>query len=112
MSLMHEHDLFTLFLVFLSSKACVQVVEKVSAGQYVEEQDLLLVCQLPDPNSTSGRFYSILRAQLLDMRTDPVLTLLTQRESKAKIVSLEEMFEHVIDNDTSEVGCMLKKQHQ
>ena len=82
-------------------------MERISAGQHAKEQDLLLVCQLPDPNTTTGRIHSTLRDHLLRMRTDPVITLLTLKESRGKGEHLEDLFAQSLDEDSSEVGSYI-----
>ena len=78
-------------------------MEHVSAGQDFSEQDLLLVCLLPDPSATSGCFYSTLRKDLLSMYDDPAITLLALKESMVKAVSLEKLFIEVLTKDSPEV---------
>lgn len=81
----------------------MQTVERISGGQHAREQDLLLVCQLPDPNATTGRVHTTLRDHLLRMRSDPVITLLSLEASRGKEEHLEELFEQALNEDSSEV---------
>ena len=94
---------FTLILLLFGNyyqQACVEAVGRISAGDAVEEKDLLLVCQLPDPDSTSDQIYFTLRRFLLEMWTDPAISILTLEESK---VSLKELFEQAEKEDSAKV---------
>ena len=57
-------------------QACVQAVENVTSGTgNIEKESLLFLCQFQD--GSHGKFYSHLMKQLLPMRDDPVIALLT-----------------------------------
>ena len=77
------------------------MVEKLSSGAQVSEQELVMLGQLPDLNTTSGKFYSVLRNHLLSMRNDPVISLLMIEGTGP---SLEERFKEANSKDTAEVG--------
>ena len=62
-------------LLLLLLQACVQSVEAMSSGEHVKEEDLLILCQLPD--GRYGRLYKQLKDYLQPMQHDPVLALLT-----------------------------------
>ena len=84
----------------------MQAVEALSAGQHVPEEKLVLLGQLPD--ASHGQFHSVLRSILLPMRSDPVMALLTLRESQQQEASLEELFEQAEIEDNAEVGVEFK----
>jgi len=83
-------------------QACVSIVEAISAGKPVTEDDLILLGQLPDANSSTRRFYTTLRTHLLSMQDDPVLSLLTLKAQGAER-SLDDLFSTCREVDTAEV---------
>lgn len=88
-------------------QVCIQAVEALSAGQDVPEEDLMLLGQLPDATHGYGQFYSLLRSFLLPMKNDPVISLLTLKESQQQEVSLENLFEKAEKEDNADVRCSL-----
>ena len=84
-------------------QACVSIVEAISAGKPVTEDDLILLGQLPDANSSTQRFYTTLRTHLLSMQDDPVLSLLTLKVQGRERRSLDDLFSTCRDVDTAEV---------
>lgn len=87
----------------LSFQACVRAVGAMSGGQRVSESDLVLLGQLPDANTTSGRFHSVLLSRLQPMRNDPVVSLLCLQEGKHKGESLESLFDYAEEEESPEV---------
>ena len=81
---------------------CVSIVEDISAGKLVTEDDLILIAKLPDPNSSSQQFYTTLRTHLLSMQYDPVLSLLTLKAQGTE-KSLDDLFSTCREVDTVEV---------
>ena len=83
-------------LLFLI-QACVQSVQHLSSGQYVSEDRLLTLCQLPD--EACRQLYTQVQSLLSPMGNDPVVAQLSLEGSKFdKKLSLEELF---IDADTA-----------
>ena len=90
----------------------MQIVEALSAGQHVSEEDLLLLVQLRETTEGQEQLYSELRSFLLKMKGDPVVTLLTLQELKQLEASLEQRFKRAETEDNAEVAvicdcCML-----
>ena len=81
----------------------MQIVEALSAGQHVSEEDLLLLVQLRETTEGQEQLYSGLRSFLLKMRADPVITLLTLEELKQQEASLEQRFKRAETEDSAEV---------
>ena len=77
------------------------MVEKLSSGCQVTEEELVILGQLPDTNTTSGKFFSVLRNHLLSMRNDPVISLLMIEGEEH---SLEKRFQSAYSEDTAEVS--------
>lgn len=74
----------------------------MSAGEHVSEDSLELLCQLHDGNH---QLYTQLKDYLLPMKDDPVVALLTLRESHFKShVSIEQLFEKAQEEDSPEVS--------
>ena len=84
----------------LPSQACIEAVEALSAGQYVTVEKLVLLGELPD--DTHGQFYSLLRSNLLPMKDNLVVDLLTLQESQQE-ASLQQLFERAEAEDSAEV---------
>ena len=73
-------------------QACVQAVENITSGAgNIDKEGLLFLCQLQD--GSHGKLYSQLMKQLLPMRDDPVIALLTVKHGPP----MEDLF------DTAEV---------
>ena len=73
-------------------QACVQAVENITSGTgNIDKEGLLFLCQLQD--GSRGKLYSQLMKQLLPMRDDPVIALLTIKHGPP----MEDLF------DTAEV---------
>ena len=89
------------YLSLFCPQACVEMVEALSAGKHAQKENLLLPGQLPD--ITNEQFYSLLRKFLVQLKSDPVVTLLTLQESQQQEVSLEELFETFQKEDSAEV---------
>ena len=80
----------------------MQAVENItSGGENIDKDGLLLLCQLPD--GSRGKLYSQLRKILFPMKNDPVVALLTLKESKYSHM-IEELFDEAELNDTAEVN--------
>ena len=94
-----------LFLPKSFPQTCVQLVEALSAGEDVTEEDLILLGQLPDPKygQGQGQFYCQLRSKLLSMKSDPLVTLLILPESQPQKASLEQLFERAETENSAEV---------
>lgn len=60
----------------------------MSAGLKVKAEDVLLLCNLPDAKSPQGKLYTHLRMRLLNMRKEPMIALLTLKDSPP----LDELF--------------------
>ena len=74
----------------------------MSAGEHVSEDSLLYLCQLPD--GSHGQLYTQLKEYLLPMKDDPVVALLTLRESHFKRhVTIEQLFEKAQQDGNAEV---------
>jgi len=78
-------------------------MKKLIEGQYVTEEDLILLGQLPDPKDGCGQFYSKLRSILLPVMNDPVVTLLALHESQEQEASLEKLFERAREENSAKV---------
>ena len=89
------------YLSLFCPQACVEMVEALSAVKHAQKENLLLPGQLPD--ITNEQFYSLLCKFLLQLKSDPVVTLLTLQESQQQEVSLEELFETFEKEDSAEV---------
>ena len=83
----------------------MQLVEALSAGKDVTEEDLILLGQLPDPKhgQEQRQFYCELRSSLLSMKSDPLVTLLILPESQQQKTSLEQLFERAETENSAEV---------
>ena len=81
----------------------MKCVEEISAGKPVKEDDLLIICRLPDSSSSSGQFYTTLRSHLLQMKDYPLMSLLTVKGKSRKEKSLKDIFDLCLDVDTAEV---------
>ena len=83
----------------------MQLVEALSAGKDVTEEDLILLGQLPDPIHGQGQrqFYCELRSSLLSMKSDPLVTLLILPASQQQKTSLEQLFERAETENSAEV---------
>ena len=66
----------------------------------MREEELVLLGQLPDANTTSGRFYSVLLSHLLKMTNDPMIALLSLRGS----LLMEQLFDNARVYNSAEVG--------
>ncbi len=75
----------------------------MGAGQKVKEDDLVLLCNLPHSRSPSRKLFSLLRTELLAMRKETMITLLTLKDSRP----LDSLFDRAQEDDTLEVchGC-------
>ena len=77
-------------------------MEAISAGKSVTEDNLILIGQLPDVDSSSQQFYTTLRTYLLSMQDDRIWSLLTLKTQGAER-SLDELFSTCRKVDTVEV---------
>ena len=84
----------------------MQIVQALSAGQHVSEEDLLLLVQLRETTEGQEQLYSGLRSFLLEMMADPVITLLTLQELKQQEASLEQRFKRAETEDSAEVALI------
>ena len=83
-------------------QACFQAVQNLSSGQYVSEERLLTLCQLPD--SAKGQLYRPVQVLLDPMRNDPVVAQLTLKDSQFKgSISLEQLFTNANMENSPEV---------
>ena len=74
----------------------------MSRGENIKEETMLQLCELP--NGMNGTLHKIILTKLKFMRNNPVVTLLTLRDSDDKNeVSLEKMFAHADSEDMPEV---------
>ena len=85
------------------SQVCVNVMERLVAGQDITKEDLVLLGQLPDPTHGRRQFYFQLRSKLLSMKSDPMITLLILPESQQLEASLEQLFERAETENSAEV---------
>ena len=91
-------------VILVTPQACVHIVEAISAGQPVKEDDLILIGNLPDSKDQESRkFHTTLCNHLLGMEQDPVLSLLTLRVKGGKGKRLEELFERCRAERSAEV---------
>ena len=90
----------------------MQLVEALSAGNNVTEEDLILLGQLPDPKHDQGQFYGRLRYCLLSMKSDPLATLLILPESQQQEASLEQLFERAETENSAEVSVSMWRHKQ
>ena len=67
----------------------------------------MLLGQLPDAKHGYGQFHSLLRSFLLPMKKDPVVSLLTLKESQQQETSLEELFEKAETENSAEVSIAI-----
>ena len=82
-------------------QACVQAVENITSGsENIDKDGLVLLCHLPD--GSRGKLFTQLMKQLLPMKDDPVVALLTVKENKYG-PSMEELFDTAEDENTAEV---------
>jgi len=88
-------------------KVCVNVMERLVAGQDITKEDLVLLGQLPDPKHDPAQFYSQLRPRVLSMKSDPLVTLLILPESQQQKASLEQLFERAETENSAEVCCSI-----
>ena len=63
----------------------MQTVENMSSGDNVKEEDLLLLCQLPD--SKCEMLYNKIQKYLQPLKDDSVLALLTLPDQKKSFVN-------------------------
>lgn len=88
-------------------QTCVSIGEAISAGKPVTKDDLILIGQLPDANSSTWQFYTTLRTHLLSMQDDLVLSLLTLKVSGGERRSLDDLFSTCREVDTVEVHTVV-----
>jgi len=60
--------------------SCVQAIADITAGKTIQEDDLILIGELPDDKSSDGQFYSVMWKEILKLVGDPVLSLIELRE--------------------------------
>ena len=97
---------------------CLETMEAIASGREVSLEDLKVLCELSDPASTSGQFYTRLRGLLLDMANNPASALLKlptkdkdkkkkkeDRDEKEKDMenNLDGLFDMLRGNNTPEV---------
>ena len=83
-------------------QGCINAVHSMSAGQYVNEDKLVALCQLTDGGHT--QLYTLAQTQLNPMRNDPVVAQLTLNDTPAKGgASLEQLFLEAEVSKTPEV---------
>ena len=74
-------------------------MEKLIAGHHVTEEDLMLLCQLPDPTHGHGQFCNEI---LVCVKNNPLVTLLAL-QSQEQEASLEQLFERTKVEKNAEV---------
>lgn len=80
-------------------QACVQAVENITSGsENIDKDGLLFLCQLQD--GSRGKLYTQLMRQLLSMKDDPVVALLTVKHGPP----MEELFDTAELENSAEVG--------
>lgn len=78
--------LFVVDLVKISperSNACLEIVSKLHSGTDYTESDIEFLCELPDTNSPSAQFHSILCSEVMKLKDDPVLSLLVHPNTES-----------------------------
>ena len=58
----------------------MQAVTDITASKTIREYELILIGELPDDSSSNGKFYSVMRKDILELEGDPVLSLIELRE--------------------------------
>ena len=56
--------------------ACLEIVTKLTSGDDYTESDIEFLCDLPDTQSPSAQFHSLLCREVMKLKDDPVLSLL------------------------------------
>ena len=56
--------------------ACLEIVTKLNSTKDFTESDIEFLCDLPNVNSPSAQFHSVLCKEVLKLKDDPVLSLL------------------------------------
>ncbi len=56
--------------------ACLEIVTKLQETKVYTESDIEFLCDLPDTNSPSAQFHSVLCKEVLKLKDEPVLSLL------------------------------------
>ena len=74
---------------------CLETVQSLTAGKDVSLDDLTVLFELSDTNSSSGQFYTRLRDLLLDMANNPASTLLKLPRDKGKKKEENEINRHL-----------------
>ena len=85
-------------------QACAQALHQLTANQYVSEDRLLNLCQLPD--DSYGQLYTHIQALLSPMKNNAVVAHLTLNECQQYTadVSLEQLFINAELKKTPEVN--------
>lgn len=65
------------------SSACLEIVTKLNNGSNYDESDIEFLCELPDTNSPSAQFHSILCKEVMKLKDDPVLSLLVHPNTES-----------------------------
>ena len=76
------------------------ILHNLTRGIPVEKSDLMSLCDVDDPSSSSGKFYTTLRLKLMRMEGTNAFALLTIKGDQR---SFHEIFSTIIDVDTIEV---------
>lgn len=93
-------------MLYIYLQACIQAVENItSGGEDIDKDGLLLLCQLPD--GSRGKLHTQLMTHLLPMKDDPVIALLTFKDSARNRggPSFEDLFDEAELKDDAEVHC-------
>lgn len=90
---------------------CLETMEALAVGREVSLEDLKVLCELPDPASKSGQFFTRLRLLLLDMANNPASALLKlPSKDKDKKKKKEEEEESECENNLDAIFDMVKQQ--
>ncbi len=95
---------YSLFISHHSPQEYDQTVQSITAGQYVSEDKLIVLCELCD-GTQDQLFVEALQSHLNPMINDPVVAQLTLKSTQHKgKVSLEQLFFEADEQKTPEVN--------
>lgn len=91
-------------------QTCLETMEALAVGREVSLEDLVLLCELTDPSTSSGQFYTRVRQLLLDMENNPASALLVlpsetkkkrrDEEREGEVQTLDKFFRLAKANNT------------
>lgn len=95
-------------------QVCLETMEAIAVGAEVSLENLVILCQLSDPTTSTGQFYTRLRDLLLEMANNPAFALLKLPSEKNKKKnkeglekeedqSLEDVYNFAKSNNSPEV---------